>query len=410
MSQKVPLHGLIFAAATGVAIPILFYGRALLAIAMAVALLALLAGPAPRRLVARAQGLVTTPVGVLLILTFLAWLPNAFHSLEPLNSATTVTRTFALLFLAYLVWYGLQENADLRRICRRFLIASMLITVCFALVSKLGHPGVYWLIRQEPWQDTPMLTELKPVAALAPFLVPLALLVGREDPRSWRWAAWALSAGLMFVIFVAESRSSLAGMLGGAAFIGAALACRARMRNALVVAAGLVVGIVATVIWLKASRHIEASMGEWFFPLWLIDFPRQAIWQFVLEQFARHPWIGLGGNTINLVPGADAVIPAADGLHLVPSHPHNWVVELLAETGVVGFGAYLALVGVTLWTVMRRYLRSGHPGHLAVIAMIGGFLTSGLFNFSFWSSWWQASVLLFGAMALASTASSSESV
>jgi O-antigen ligase len=391
---------LVFAVCSGIAIPLFFFGKSLMGIAFGVAALTCLLPAGRGRFFAGAKPFFASAIGLLLIATFLAWLPNVFVSMDPLRSVTTVTRSFALLFLAYLIGYRLHEDADLRTICWRAFIAVMGIAVVFALFSKLVHPGLYWIIHLRPWQTTAMATELKPLAAVAPLAVPWLMWVAGRETRAWRITTWAVIFGMLCVVAVSGNRSSIAGFIGCAVFVSVAIAQRHSGRRAWLAGAVTVAFILLTVWWLKETRNIPPEVGEWFLPVWLLDFVRQAIWQFAWDQFVQTPWTGLGVNTINLVPGADVVIPATNDTHVMPSHPHNWVIEILAETGVFGLAAYLTLLGAALVRLVGAYARTGDPALLGVIAVGGGYLVSSLFNFSVWASWWQITFFAVGAMSL----------
>lgn len=409
MTNSAQTRDWIFALLAGIAIPIFFFGKAFSGVAIALAVIALLSAPDRQRFFIGAPRFFRTALGILLIVTLIAWLPEVFQSIKPLRSLTTVVRCFGLVFVGYLVWCGLRESATRRVLCGRALIVAFAVTIAFALFSKLVHPGVYWLIHHEPWQATPMMTELKPLAALTPLVLPWLLWLGMMETPAWRVAAWAVAAGLVIVIFVAVSRSSIAGILGGVTLASFAFVWRQPKPKAVAAGVASIVIIAAAFIWLKESRSNLEPIGEWYFPVWLIDHERQAIWEFALDQLARHRWTGLGANTINLVEGADAIIPFTNDTHVMPSHPHNWILEILVETGIIGLLAYVSLIFLALRRLIGSYRRTRNLATLSVVATSGGYLVSGMFNFSFWASWWQLSFYIICAMALASAASTDQS-
>ena len=99
-------------------------------------------------------------------------------------------------------------------------------------------------------------------------------------------------------------------------------------------------------------------------------------------------------NNINFQPGANVPIPHAMGLSMISGHPHNWIVEVLAETGVFGFIPLVVVIVILFYRFALCYARSRDPAMLAAIAAAAGYWGSGLFNFSFWSVWWQTSFIL----------------
>ena len=112
-------------------------------------------------------------------------------------------------------------------------------------------------------------------------------------------------------------------------------------------------------------------------------------------------WIGFGVNAINYSPGADAIIPGTSDLNLIPAHPHNWAVEVLSETGIIGFLPLLAAISWMVIGLLANFRRTGDLAVLAGIAVSLGYWGSGLFNFSFWSAWWQVSFFLMTSFCLA---------
>ena len=81
----------------------------------------------------------------------------------------------------------------------------------------------------------------------------------------------------------------------------------------------------------------------------------------------------------------------------MPSHPHSWVFEILAETGIVGFVPFLCALGTAFYAVCRRALKGSQPA-LAATGLFGVYFGAGLFSFSFWASWWQLVFIAFWAI------------
>jgi len=79
---------------------------------------------------------------------------------------------------------------------------------------------------------------------------------------------------------------------------------------------------------------------------------RLAHWEAAKRMFALSPWLGVGpGNYAALYP--DVRLPLwSEAL----GHAHNYYLNVLAESGVVGFVAFLLLWGVSaVWVVRRVY-------------------------------------------------------
>ena len=93
-------------------------------------------------------------------------------------------------------------------------------------------------------------------------------------------------------------------------------------------------------------------------------------------------------------------LPGDEVLRMIPAHPHNWVVEVMAETGALGLLALLFTLVFFYVYLLLKYRKTGEAGYLMAILVFAGYWTSGLFNFSYWSAWWQLSFVLTTAFAL----------
>ena len=70
----------------------------------------------------------------------------------------------------------------------------------------------------------------------------------------------------------------------------------------------------------------------------IIDVHRQFIWGFSLSKIIEKPFTGHGPDSSNFIDGSQKKINHSSlGLcHFIPSHPHNFFIELLLDTGVFG--------------------------------------------------------------------------
>ena len=70
------------------------------------------------------------------------------------------------------------------------------------------------------------------------------------------------------------------------------------------------------------------------------------------------------------------------------------MVEIVAETGFLGLLILAATIFVVFYQLLAKYRHSDDLKYVAAIALMGGYWGSGLFNFSYWSAWWQLSFYL----------------
>jgi len=104
----------------------------------------------------------------------------------------------------------------------------------------------------------------------------------------------------------------------------------------------------------------------------------------------KYPWLGIGPNTINLIPGASTIIPGMNQQY-VPSHPHNWFLEIFSETGLLGIISLLATLFAAFAILFKQAAQNAFPA-ITAITLLASFLCSSLGNFSIWSIWWLAAL------------------
>lgn len=97
------------------------------------------------------------------------------------------------------------------------------------------------------------------------------------------------------------------------------------------------------------------------------------------------------------MPNAEVVHPGI-GLAVLPSHPHNWLLEILSETGVFGFTALLIALTVVAWRLLARYKKHATPQALTLIAICVAFFSASMFNFSIWTTWWLLALFVMYAL------------
>jgi O-antigen ligase len=80
---------------------------------------------------------------------------------------------------------------------------------------------------------------------------------------------------------------------------------------------------------------------------------RLAIWQAAGNMYLTHPWLGVGVGNYNVVYPQYAL----PDWQISEGQAHNYFLQALAETGLVGLLAYLAMLGIALgtgWQAVRR--------------------------------------------------------
>lgn len=400
MSYRQPLRSRILAVLVGVAVPSTIFGKAGIAIPLALAFILAapewIQGRTWRDLGQR----IWTPVGWAVIATAVLWLPGVLFSILPELSFEAWGRTWIFVLVATVFWDHLERTANGRDTALRALVVAVAVTLALS-ATGFAVPQLLSLIHARGWTPEVPALILKPFAAVAMLMIPVLLWIALRSNGKWRVMATLESIGLLWLLIVTENRASMAGLLAMLVVVGIILILRGRNRRVLIgvsvaipLAAALVLGWMSMIPHSHWAPSLLRDLNHKI-PVWLIDPPRQEIWGFTWTKILESPWIGHGINTVNYLPGADQVIPNMGGrLTFIPGHPHDWVLEILAETGVVGLLPLITAAGLFLYSLARAYRRTCDAAFLATACVHVGYWASGLFNFSFWSAWWQVSYVL----------------
>jgi O-antigen ligase len=235
---------------------------------------------------------------------------------------------------------------------------------------------------------------LKSYGAALACAMPVALWAGCRLGRRWLVAAIVFQPLAIAAMFALLSRASVVAAALSAGVLAVWFVARhGRKWTAVLVAAFMIAAVVAVFLTNVRGNEIAPAMHV---PVWLVDAHRQAIWTKGLELAADAPVFGWGFDTINQLPGADAIVPGSTQAY-IPSHPHNWMIEVYVETGVIGFAAIVGTLVLLLWGAVRAARLDGAPG-AAMLAVMAAFFFMASTSFSFWAFSWQATFILLAAI------------
>ncbi len=394
-----------FALLVGMSIPTIIFGRAVFASVVGLGFVALLASELRQvawpYLTAQRKSL----AGMVVIVTIVAWAISASGSVFPLRSLEAVLRTGLFVCIGVMIFAGLRGDRYVSLFSMRTLLVVSAISTLLGILWMTVLPELYWFLRMKGWVSIPLRYELKNFSSLIVILLPILTWRLVREKFLFRFLALVTLAGLGFLVWETYNRAAIAGLLAILlAWTFASLVRRGTRKHIFTAFIGVCLIFISVAIWLEATRKgmSEIAPGDdWLFPVWLIDFQRQTIWAHTLDIFERVPWLGIGANTINFTPGADAPMPGDKSLHLMPAHPHSWFFEVLAETGTIGLVLMLTTIGTITYHLLQKFRQTGETGYLAALTIMAGYWASGFFNYSYWSAWWQVCFVVGMALALA---------
>ncbi len=185
-------------------------------------------------------------------------------------------------------------------------------------------------------------------AQLVPAIILAAVLASGARRTATRWALGSVIAALTLALVATQSRGGM--IAAGVAAAAAIVAHRRRAARTGLAVAGLAVVAVIGVALFPGAGHRVTHLGDG-------GAGRTTEWRVALRMADAHPVTGVGLNNFRVV-GRDYV-GRPGGLRDVgrivdrPHVAHSTYLGLLAETGIVGLGAFLAVLAACLGGVTR---------------------------------------------------------
>jgi putative inorganic carbon (hco3(-)) transporter len=321
----------------------------------------------------------------------LGYLAIAIASAAFLNPLTLDAQRELMRLASYVCFYYVVidwcQTEDNTRTLLKVLMASTIVVGVFGLWQALtgGYTALYDFlypiqdeIAQIPaWEGriTSFLEHYNGLAGYLNLVIPfcLAFAMGGTDPVLRTLSRWSLAlAGI--ALLLTQSRGGLVAFVA-ILLVHVCFSAQDRKTRVRRVAIALV-----------ACLLIAAVAGFFFQRLTEIDdftaVSRLAIWGGAFTVFARSPVLGTGfGNLHGLMGG---LLNLPDGW---TGDAHNLYLELLAETGVIGFLVFGLLIILAMRTALRQLRRTENHFNkmtaLAIFAAICGALVHGMVDYLF---------------------------
>jgi putative inorganic carbon (HCO3(-)) transporter len=348
-----------------------------------VLLVLLLASWVARVISVRRIVLPRAPLVLPLLLFLLAMMLSILGTVSLELSAKEAVKWLAVLF----IYWFMVDMVDQRW-------GRLVVWALLAAGSAEALVGIYQFLRRVGPEGFILLgrfmrahghfAQPNPFAGYIGLSLPLAYALALEAMDAWRLQARQASVGLgrrlaqllphaaAVVAFVVMSTAlvmswSRGGWVGAAAALVAVTVMRSRRALFTAVALALVAGYLllvggaqylpSTVVqrfadFLPYLGGVDVTAVEVTDANWAV-IERMAHWQAALGMFTDHPWLGVGMGNYPVAYPRYALGRWQDPL----GHAHNYYLNIAAEAGVVGLGAYLFLFAACLaqaWRVIRR--------------------------------------------------------
>ncbi len=249
---------------------------------------------------------------------------------------------------------------------------SLLVADAYALWQGLNGNLRAPAFHSHPMMLAGFLVQWIPILTLT-----VAVNWGMQLPlkNSWRWGLgflWLLSLAALVV-------NGTRGAWLAVVFLLVVLGATLLRKNKRMLAAGVVV--IALLIG-AAGQHSGlqervATLGDASFQS---NSERMLMWQSAWNMFLDHPVLGVGAQNYEYQYQNHYISPLAKERGQM--HAHSIVFQVLAEQGLIGFGAFCLLFGVILKRSWQGMTQGSFWGYMLFFATLG-LLLQGLTEFNF---------------------------
>ena len=211
---------------------------------------------------------------------------------------------------------------------------------------------------------------------------------------------------ILYVLNISDSLASFVGFgLGIITFI---IMYSSRLRMLRLMIAGLVIYSISMPILSYTQNPLEIS--EKYNELPVSAKHRLFIWNFTAKKIHQKLILGWGMNSSKtLATDDDYIMYDNIKFELLPLHPHNNVLQILLELGLIGFILFHTILIKYLLYIKRIALKNQNiVWGAACYACFTTYFFISMVSFGIWQSWWLAAsgfVLLFLHLSLKNTPS-----
>ncbi|MBT4888025.1 MAG: O-antigen ligase family protein, partial [Rhodospirillales bacterium] len=355
----------------GASVPLIFTGRAMIGVALILALIFIFASPKRGQFISSLKTALNHPASWFLQGIMIVWIPNLFVSPTPDKSIETIVRTGFVVLVAGFIYATLHHDRALHNKAIKALIITSFIFALIAVTALIFLPELYHLTHGNGWKPSYVQKSYKPAAAAGALMIPALFWVATSHTGKWKILSYSSCGLFLAAIFMTANKAAFAGLLAAfALFVLLTVFHRHNRTRVILTIAVFLASILAVFYWLYVTRgSMPYPDYDWPAPPWLIDWHRQSIWSFAWDQGSNNRWFGTGINAIDKLEGSKSLSPFLTSTTNIPFHPHNWAVEVVIETGFIGFFSLLAFIGYATLRMIKLYFKTSSTAIMGALCV-----------------------------------------
>lgn len=367
----------------GMALPTVMLGKTPLYVLLVLGIISGLMATKDESLRATLKLLVNSRILLVALLLMASLLVGVAFGINPTFAIEKWIQVAVVGFCGALLFVTLREMPGRHlELLLKVLAITTVVAAGLAMVDALaGSHRFSAAIHGADMADTPYrLNRMSSVlAVILPFVWARLLMKSREgEPFAVRVALPA-ACFLFVAALVCGGRAGWGGLLVGVALF---LGMTARYHGLVIHKKHWLLGLALLV----GSMVLYGFAFDWSFMLQRVSIigeadvgrgmlsGRGAVWAQAVAWIPQAPLFGIGMMNYRNVPGA------------IDLHPHNWLIQMLLEGGIVSTVLFITLMGMVL--VRFFGFAKGSIYGVAALASLAAFLVAGLANTSIFNSWW----------------------
>ena len=330
------------------------------------------------------------PIIPFFFVTILSFSISSILSTLPLRSFLVTIYFLSFFLISCLLFSFFKKNDGRLLLTIDFMIISIFFSVTLVFFYNISNFKSIYLAHNEIRKYKGFVNLLALLVFLCPFF---ESIVRNKKP----YISFIMLILIFPIILLSNCNSALLGIIGG--FIGLltfGFINNFRNKKKVILATATITFILILSFFNSLSYKFEKVIEQkesFFISTKILDAHRQIIWGFSFLEFKKKPIFGIGPDTSNFLDNSQNIIGHSQtgDMTYIPSHPHNFFLELLLETGIFGLLSFLLLIYYANYYLIKRL---NFYSKKYIIFFNGYFWSASFVNFSFWAAWWQGSYFL----------------
>ena len=329
---------------------------------------------------------------MLLILWIIA---SSFWSISFVNSFFSAVKFTTEVSLGLLAVQNIRKvNINESKVENILIIALLFSTIAFVIeFLTAGKVSLFFReLMQKKESHIFLLHYLDRGLALLTLLswVVMSVFLKKEN----KIAALLVYCTLLVVLRYSDNLAALvAHVIGGFVFIVTRLTI---LKNPKILCCLFLVCNVLMIIFAFKVDALKAAQENDILPISAKH--RLFIWNFIADNSLNHPILGIGFNGSRQFPVREDQLIKLFGhtLSPLPLHPHNNVMQVYFELGLIGLIFYLSLACKYILIVGKDYKTTNLISKDLICSLYGCFAVywiMAMISYSLWQSWWVFSIL-----------------